>query len=374
MKETKYPHYFFGHLSWSCRPDVAANTVEFKSITAFKRDFFNGSGTDGYPVIGDKIFDAVGGTSLAFGDGTFTGMLQFSVVDFNTQENWILCQALDPLTQNTTIMHTYSGVVDPYTGEPWQAGILSCYRVGGPEHVNNPEGSYRLQTTVIFDKENSSPTAIVPVIVNLPCNSSCSFPITSVDPDGDALTCRLATDIEASGFIGGFVQPGPPHVPNPLTVDEENLVVNWDTTGTEPGQLWSYQVVVEDGKTEVAVDALIRIIEPKGEPPCCSGPDGTLKAIAAVPLEIDISVVDPDGEITGVQSINLPRWAALEILSPLPSPQVTVRITGAPEFKDKGVHAAMVVFTDDDGNQAFSPLVIDVDGGTLMQFHPCQGA
>ncbi|SFR08793.1 hypothetical protein [Desulfoscipio geothermicus] len=374
MKVDKYPHYLFGHLSWSPRPDVASNTAEFKLIMAFRRDFFNGSGADGYPVRGDKILDTVGGSSLAFGDGVFTGMLRFLVVDDNEQENWILCRALDPSTQNPTILHTYSEAVDPYTGEPWQAGVQSCYRIGGPEHVNNPEGSYRLVTLVDFLTLNSSPVAIAPVTVNAPCNAIFSFPIAAVDPDGDDLTCRLATGVEASGFAGGFVQPGPPHAPNPLTVDAETFVVTWDTAGTEPGQLWSYQIVVEDGKTRVGVDALIRIIEHSGEPPRFYGPDGTLTAKVAVPFSVDIAADDEDDEIVDVKCVNLPQWASLEIITPLPSREAAARITGTPEFVDRGMHAALVIFTDNHGNQAISSLIIDVDAGAIMQFHPCQGA
>jgi len=369
----KYTHYCFGHLSWCYRPDVAPNTVEFKIIMAFRRDLFDGSGTDGYPVKCDKVLDTVGGSSLAFGDGTFTGMLQFLVIDHNEKDNWILCQALDPLNENATIMHTYSNAVDPYTNEPWQAGIQSCYRIGGPEHVNNPGGSYRLQTTVDLTTENSSPVAIAPVIINMPSNAKYSFPVAAVDPDGDHLTCRLATSVEASGFIDGFVQPGPPLAPNPIMVNAETFEVTWDTSGTEPGQLWSYQIVVEDGKTQVGLDALIRIIEQKGEPPRCSGPEKTLKAKVAVPFSVDIAASDSDGKIVDIQSINLPPWATMEILSPLPAAQVTVRIAGTPEFEHKGPHAALVIFTDSDDNQSVSSVTIDVDGGPVMQFHPAQG-
>lgn len=373
LKGTKYPHYFFGTLTWSSRPDIAVNTAEFKLLTAFRRDYFTGKGKDGYPVKGDRILDIIGGTSLAFGDGTFTGMLWFRVIDLDEKDNWILCQAIDPLNQRTTILHTYSEPVDPYTDRPWEAVIQSCYRIGGPDHANNPEGSYRLQTLLEFNHLNNSPVAIVPVIVNLPCNSVCSFPFAAVDPDGDTLNIRLASSFEASGFIDEFVQPGPPHTPKPLTINAETSMVSWDTFGTKPGQLWSYQMIADDGKTQIGVDALIRTIEQKGKPPCCSVPGKRLKARAAVPFHLNFEASDTDGEITDVKSINLPRWASIETNSPLPSPEVTIKISGIPKFEDQGNHAVSIMVTDNDGNQAVSSFTIQVDSCSIIQFHPCQG-
>lgn len=373
MTGTKFPHYCFGHLSWVCRMDVAPNTAEFKLITAFKRDLFSGSGTDGYPVTGDKVLDTLGGTSLAFGDGTFTGMLRFTVIEFDVKHNWILCQAIDPLTPKNTILHTYLWAVDPYTNQPWQAGVQSCYRIGSPEHVNNPEGSFRLQTAVEFITGNSSPVVFVPVIVNVPCNSVFSFPVGAADPNGDKLTCRLATGTEASGFVDGFTQPGPPYISNPLNVDPETFVVTWNTTGTEPGQLWSYHIVVEDGKTQVGMDALIRIIEQNGEPPRCSDLEGTFKAEVAVPFSIEINAIDPDGKIIDVNSLNLPHWAALEVISTIPSTQVKAKITGTPKSEDGGLYIIPVIFTDDDDNQSVTYLTISVDCAYIMQTHPLQG-
>lgn len=360
MEKKELDHYYYGQISWRPRPDIAPNTAEFTLINAFRRNVFSGSGADGLPDRGDIILDTIGITSLAFGDGTSTGMLKYIIIDFSEKENWILGRALDPVTEKNTILHTYPAPTDTETEGPWKAGIKSAHRLAIKEHVNNPGGGYQLETLVEFITLNGSPIAVAPVIVNAPQNSIFSFPVAVADPDGDSLTSRLANDVEASGTAGGFRQPGPPHVPSPLTVNADTCMVTWDTTGTVPGQLWSYQVVVEDEKSKSCVDTLIRIIEKAGEPPVCAGPDEVQDAFIGMPLSIDIVASDPDGLITGVEAVNLPLWATLSIITELPASDVVACISGIPRPKDAGLHVMSIVATDNDGNQAASPLKINV--------------
>lgn len=360
MDKKNKNHYYFGQLSWRPRPDIKPNTAEFTLKNAFRRDIFSGSGTDGLPVKGDLIFDTVGRTSLAFGDGTSTGVLRYIVIDYSVEGNWILGLALEARTNKKTIFHTYATVLNPKTKEPWHAGIKSSGRVAVPGHVNNPGGPYQLETLVEFETGNSSPVLSAPVVVNAAENTVFSFPVVAVDPDGDMLTCRMATDIEAAGIAGRFLQPGPPKVPGSLTVDGKTCVVTWDTTGARPGQLWSYQVVVEDGKSKACVDALIRIIKNAGEQPVCAVPVGIQSAIINIPFIADSVVSDPDGRIAGVRVVNLPLWASVSITPELPAADAIISISGTPEQEDAGLYVMSIVATDDDGNQAVSPLIIRV--------------
>jgi hypothetical protein len=222
-----------------------------------------------------------------------------------------------------------------------------------------------LETLVEFETGNSSPVISAPVVVKAAENTVLSFPVAAVDPDGDILSCRLATDIEAAGIAGKFLQPGPPKVPGAITVDSKTCMVIWDTTGTIPGQLWSYQIVVEDGKSKACVDALIRIIKNAGEKPVCAVPLGIQPAIIKIPFNVDCVVSDPDGQISGVRVENLPEWASVNITPELPAHDAIIRISGTPEPEDAGLYVMSIVATDDDGNQVISPLTIRVGMGFI---------
>lgn len=369
--------YRFGHISWRARLDIAPDTAEFTMLSAYKRDVFPGSGKDGLPVRGDIIVDINSGNSLTFGDGNIIFIQKYIVTDINEKENWILCRALDPATGKNNILHTYPAPADPEKEGPWKAGIKSAQRLAEKEHVNNLGSYYQIETLVDFTTMNGSPAAMVPVIVNAPQNSVYSFPVTVAALDGDSPTCRLATGLEVSGIDYGFTQPGPPLVINPLTVDADTCMATWDTTGAKPGQLWSYQVVVENGKSKSGVDALIRIIHKAGEPPVCAVPDGIQSAPFGMLFNIDIVASDPDGRITGIEAVNLPLWATLNIITELPATDVVASISGVPGLEDKGLHVLSIVATDNDGNQAVSPLVIKVDNGgfddaqkEMKYYHP----
>lgn len=367
IKDAK--HYCFGQISWRARPDIAPNTAEFTLLSAYRRDVFWGRGKDGLPVKGDIILDPAGGASLAFGDGTSTDILHYIVTDLSEKENWILGRALDPVTGRNSILHTYPAPADPKTEGPWIAGTKSVHRLAAEEHVNNPGSGYQLETLVELQTLKGSPVAFVPVIVNAPQNSVFSWPVAAAAPDSDSLTCRLATDVEACGIAGGFIHPGPPNVPNSLTIDADTNMVTWDTTGAEPGQLWSYQVVVEDGKSKACVDALIRIIKKTGEPPVCAAPVELQSAPIGMIFNIDIVASDPDGRVTGIEAVNLPLWATLNIITELPAADAVACISGIPGPLDAGLHVLSIVATDNDGNQAVSPLKIKVDAGGFERVH-----
>lgn len=370
MDKKELDLFYYGQISWRPRLDIAPNTAEFTLINAFRRNVFSGSSEDGLPERGDIILDTIGVTSLAFGDGTSTGMLKYIIIDYSETDNWILGRALDPVTEKKTILHTYPALSDTEADGPWKAGIKGAYRLTSKEHVNNPGGVYQLETLVEFTTLNGSPVAVVPVIVNAPQNSIFSFPVAAVAPEGDYLTSRLADDIESSGTAGGFTQPGPPHVPNPLTVSADFCTLSWDTTGTVPGQLWSYQVVVEDEKSKSCVDALIRIIKKAGEPPVCAGPNKTQNAFIGVPYSIDLVASDPDGLIIGIETVNLPSWMTLSIITQLPASDVVICISGMPGPNDEGFHVMSIVATDNDGNQAASPLKVKVADYGLTDVPP----
>ena len=104
----------------------------------------------------------------------------------------------------------------------------------------------------------------------------------------------------------------------------------------------------------------INEIEKDGEPPVCAAPDEIQTAIIGMPLSIEIVASDPDGRITGIDAVDLPRWATFSIITKLPAADAIARISGTPGPKDTGLHVMSIVATDNDGNRAVSPLKINV--------------
>lgn len=111
------------------------------------------------------------------------------------------------------------------------------------------------------------------------------------------------------------------------------------------------------------MNEFFRAVRETGEPPLCAAPEEAQSAIIGMPFIVDIVASDPDGLITGITA-DLPRWAALETITELPSPDVIAHISGTPSAEDKGARESTIVVTDDKGRQASGILKINVgDGG-----------
>ena len=243
-------HFRYGHLTWEKRTDISENTVAISLTAAFRRDGYSGSASDGHPQIGDIIEEEIGDTKLYFGDGNSTDVLFFEVTSYDSTENWIIGKAEIPTSgYDKEIIYTYpaSSVYTLY--------IQSCCRLSASgSHVNNPDGYYRLETDVDLTSSNTSPVSSGFPIVTVEQNSSVTFNVGANDEDGDTLTWRLSTSTEASGSLGGFVQP------TGLTVGSSTGEVSWNTTGSSLG-LYSTQLTIEDGKTSVPVDFFIQVTQ-----------------------------------------------------------------------------------------------------------------
>lgn len=107
-----------------------------------------------------------------------------------------------------------------------------------------------------------------------------------------------------------------------------------------------------------------------GEPPVCATPDEIQSAPIGMLFSIDLVASDPDGLITGIEAVNLPRWATLSIITELPAADAVANISGIPKSEDAGLLVLSIVATDNDGNHAVSPLKIKVDDGGFEDWHP----
>lgn len=94
------------------------------------------------------------------------------------------------------------------------------------------------------------------------------------------------------------------------------------------------------------------------EPPLCAAPDEVQSEIIGIPFSIDLVASDPSGRIIDIKGISLPPWAALTVITELPSPDAVACISGVPQKENEGFHIMSVITSNSDGNQAVSHLKI----------------
>lgn len=319
-------HFRSGHGSFVWAP-AGGNAIDFKVQNSFRRDDYvcrdlatlavtPCTGPDGRAGVGDIILETIGGTAFAAGDGYVTPRLYYRVDAIDVDRNWLFGFALDPAgltatprVASTTIRHTYAA---PGT---YTAFIDSCCRLSAPQHINNPNGNYRVETVVNVGSGNSSPFTVVPPIVTCDFNITCQFPILANDPDGDPLRFRLATSAESklAQPLGAIVDP----ITGIYSVATGGLPVN-----PLGNTYYSTQVVVEDldgsgnAKSKVAVDFFIQLTDSPSNPPTFPGHDPTTPTLVSAPPGTPISFVvtahagDPNEPVT-LNVLNLPQGATM---------------------------------------------------------------
>ncbi len=358
-------HFRYGHLTWQ-RLNAVSDNVRFTLVNAFTRDGFIGSAGDGFPAVGDIITENIGGTQLFFGDGNFTGVLQYKVISINVTDNWLMAQALEPGSNvKTTIDHNYPSSSNG--GLPWLAEINDCCRSGAES--NNPNGYYRVFTYVETGSGNHSPTSSLPAVVNVNQSIASTFFVPGLDVDSTSvLRFRLATAAEASGNAA-FNQP------TGLTIDYNTGEVTWNTmVNATPGGLYSTQVIIEDRdlatdtlKTLVAVDFLIHVVscDPTNTAPYFTNEDSICGAIFYVNenelVSFTVSGADDDaGDIVELNSGGLPSGATMTPVLPTSGNPVSSVFNWTPGIGSGGSYSITFSITDNCGAQSLCTVTITV--------------
>jgi hypothetical protein len=391
-------HFRYGHYNW--KPASTANTIEFTLQNSFRRDGYSCvdpttgtpstppsptpcTGPGGFPGIGDVFQETVGGTVFNTGDGgqigSPAGALLYKVTSIDPANNWLFALALDPQSlpsADTTISYTYSAPGN-YT-----AFTDSCCRisqVAPPNaHINNPDGPYRVETTVNVGSGNSSPVSALPPIVICPIGAVCSFQVPGADPNGDNVRFRLSTSAEAGG---GFNQPGPPQAPNGASISSSGLY-SWDTTGATLGAtgsntLYSTQVTIEDldgtgaVKSKSALDYLIQLVScPPGgcQPPEITPPPGTQPVCNTTQpvsvggtLTFTVSASHPSSaESVTLNVAGLPPGATMSPQLPTSGNPVSSTFTWTPGQADLGTTVVVTFQATTAQGSALCPVTINV--------------
>jgi cysteine-rich repeat protein len=382
-------HFRHGHISWTV---VGGNTVEFTVQNSWRRNdnpSFNPcinvatlattacTGPSGFPAPGDVIREDIGDTVFNFGDGSPTvgspgnnGLL-YLVTSIDPTNNWLFGLALDPTSLpavDTTIAHTYA------TPGNFLARIDSCCRVQASQapnaHINNPELQYRVETTVTVGTGNSSPLTALPPIVTCPQNALCTFLVPATDPDGDTLTFRLSTPLEAD--TGAFRQPGPTQAPNAASIDTNTGLYSWNTTGATLGPvalntLYSTQVTIEerDGmgnvKGKAAVDFFIQLVPDIADPPVFSAPacGSTINLQTGVPNSFNVQASDADaGDVVTLNVAGLPPGATMTPPLPTTGNPVSSLFAWTPMVGQAGSYVVTFTATDQTFQQALCSVTL----------------
>ena len=346
-------HFRYGSLRW-VSIDSVTGEVEFRLTAAFRRDSNWG------PVsTGAIITETQGPSTFNFGDGSATGTLRFLIISHDVSQNWVIGEALDPITSGIGIRHTYSsaGPFTAYIGGFASSPPLSnvgCCRVGQSGFpttppLNNRAGfSYPLQTPVTPFSGNSSPVSGLVPIVFVPQDAAAQFLVPASDPDGDSIRFRMSTDAEAGGCC---------HPPG-MSINASTAVVTWNNLGLDTTNHWTAQVVIEDldpsgnAKSKGVVDFLLKIVvgdppsfenlPPEIPPPPCGQ---TLNASAGVLLQFIVAAQDPDTEQTvTLNHGGLPPGATFPI--PVPANPGQSTFSWTPTDADVGPHIVTFTATD----------------------------
>jgi len=393
-------HFRYGHYSWVQK---GGNSIEVTVQNAFRRDGYGiycvdaatlthkscsppppGFPFDGFPQVGDVVIEAIGASRLNWGDGSPTvgspfGPLLYLVTSIDPLNNWWFGLAIDPLSLpiiDTTISHTYAAPGD-YT-----FFTETCCRlgfVGGiSEHINNPDGRYRIEAVANIGSTNSSPVTTLPPIVRCPKNGLCTFRIPAVDPNGDPLHFRLSTSAEAAG-LGTFIQPGTPFAPSAAVIDPLSGLYVWDTTGASLATcgpppcpalktFYSTQVTIEDLTSKVAVDFLLQLVDSDPNPPLITAPltkppvcNTTQVVSVGNTRTFDVVALDPDqSDIVTLNVTGLPPGATMFPALPRAGNPVSSTFTWTPNASQVGLYIANFVASSSSGGFASCPTTIEV--------------
>lgn len=331
-------HFRYGNVQWS---NTSGNTVTFKIQQAWRWSYF------GDPALGSvvDIAAADGAVPLDFGDGSSVD-ISLTITSINASEDWFFGEV--------TYTHTYAQPGN------YDVSFQGCCRISTLQ--NNHDESFRVHTNVnVGSGANSTVSTVSPIVDMIVGNPSASFTIPAIDPDGHTLSFRLADADEAAGTGNSYVQP------TGLSVNSSTGLVTFSTVGKTVGDLYTTQIIISNGVSEIAVDFLIRIVDaPTGTPPYFVYPptpadNSTLNVNVGEPLSFDVKAQDDDaGSNVTLTVVGLPLGASTTPDLPTTDQPVTTQFNWTPVLADVGTYILTFKATDNDGSSVLTTVNIVV--------------
>lgn len=334
-------HFRFAHNTWA---RVAGTTVEFTSTQAWRA-----SAVESLPI---NFGDGISGDGPPITIGTFTDLAgeEYTIIQY-------------------TVQHTYA------SEGPFLAFSESCCRIYSL--LNASGASERIETIVDLRGGNTgSPVSSIPVIVQMAQGGLNTVALPIADPDGDPLTCRMATSTES--LIPSVASAGG----NDLSVSS-GCSLSWDTSATTIGDKFAAQVAIEaihaDNSSRVALDFIVEITGNLGATPVCAGTSGNHIVNVGQMFTGNFTGTDTDGGNLTVSHLGLPPGATLTPPSGTTQAQPFDAVFDwTPQTADAGTaRAVTIVYTDPQGLQgtcAFSinvPASVCGNGATEPPFEEC---
>ena len=159
-----------------------------------------------------------------------------------------------------------------------------------------------------------SPLSSIPPILQMPQTTPgqvWTIPLSTSDPDGDSVTCRMATCAESS--INSLAQAGG----NVIAVTS-GCELRWDTSAAPLNSKYAAQVILEEHRPDgsvnkVPLDFIVEIAgDAANQPPTCTL-NGAASNVVPVgqPFSISATGTDPENQSLVVQALNLPAGSTL---------------------------------------------------------------
>lgn len=339
-QEVNATHFRHGTVTWrTVTTDLSGRTIEFKITQAWRRTFF------GVNFIGQQVSTG----PFFFGDGTSTNIV-LRVTSINAAEDWFYGEAIIVKTYATTGIRT--------------AFFDGCCRISTLQ--NNRDGSYRVETIVHVGSGNSSPVSTISPIVNLQTGmSNATFPISVNDPDGDALTFRLAFSNEMGG---GLNPPG-------LSIDANTGIASFNSVGRQAGQLFSAAVTILDGQSKITLDFIIKITEQSAPPNfdySVTPPDNYAYQIRpGQAVNFGVRASDSNiGDVVTLMALGLPPGAVMSPPLPLNGNPVQSTFSWIPGPTNLGTSVISFVAQDALGVQSRTSITIRVSLSPVFDVPP----
>lgn len=349
MHELSATHLRGGTLTW--QPTTNPNEVEFRLVVAFDPD---GVGVPSVFAVGSVVSGSY--LKLHFGDGIYEN-ISLVVTSINSADGYYVTEA--------TVTHTYSAPGN------FNAHFRLVYRIPGIQNiVESNNRVFRLETTVNVGAGNSPPVSTFRPFIKLSVDLvDATFLIPFVDPDGDPVAIRPATNPECTESSNIYYV-----LPSGLTIDQSGFGT-FNTTGLTVGDLYSVILALEDldaaGNviSKTMTDFFIQIVEPSSPPTFIAPtpPAGQTYVVApGQPLSVSFAADDPNlpgttgGDVV-LSATGVPLGSVFGPSNPTtPGNPVSATFTWTPLPTDVGSYVMLIAATDGAGGQVTTSITINV--------------
>jgi hypothetical protein len=331
-------HFRYHSVSWTAGTD---DTIIFQVTQAWRWSAFGNPALNTVQPI----------SSFTFGDATATSF-SLTVTSINAADDWF--------TGVTTIKHKYPAGPGVYTFQ-----YSDCCRIGGLQEGNS--GLSQLMRTTVTkggSPQNSSPVSNIPAIVNMQLNAANTFAIPGFDPDGQTLTYSVTPTAE-SGLNTA--------VPAGLSLSSSG-VITW--TPTVAG-LYAFSIRVSDGIDYTTVDFIMMVSTLASNPPqfdYANTPTNNFVYSINPGTPVNFNVEAFDVDVASQVSLNATGVPVGSTFTPalptaLTNPTSTA-FSWTPGMGDIGSYIITFVATDNNSQQAFSSVIINVNTNPVFDVPP----